>query len=175
MAGFRSPPFLRPFGTARFSSRPSSHAFHQYRYYAAQSYGSGQGDPKGENPQDQGSNPSADKEHPGPPPPDVGKGTGGGPTKAHEGGHNTQQNASSGASSAKSGASQSNGGPQPKIFSGDQPTEESDEVKAHNQDMAKRHDRANAEVNDDRQTVGKDFWKVAQPPSTSFGCNILLD
>ncbi|KAL8938696.1 MAG: hypothetical protein Q9216_003756 [Gyalolechia sp. 2 TL-2023] len=161
MAGFRSPSFLRPLATARFSSCPSSLAFHQHRYYASQSYGGGQGDPKGEKPQDQGSNPSAEMEHPGPPPPDVGKGTGGGPTKAHDGGHNTQQNASSSGSSSsgKSGASQPNNGPQPKILSENQPTEESDDVKAHNQDMAKRHDRANAEVNDEGQTVEKSFWK----------------
>lgn len=169
MAGFRSPSLLRPFSTARLSSRSSSLALHPHRYYAHQSYGGGQGDPKGENPQSQGSNPSAEKEHPGPPPPDVGKGTGGGPTKAHEGGHNTQQNASSSGSSEKSGASQSDGGPQPKILSEDQPTEESDDVKAHNQDMAKRHDRANAEVNDEGQTVQKGFWKVPRPPSTPSG------
>ncbi|KAL8718061.1 MAG: hypothetical protein Q9225_004769 [Loekoesia sp. 1 TL-2023] len=159
MVGLRSPFFLRPFVIARLSFRPSSLAFQQHRYYAGQSYGSGQGDPKGENPQDQGPNPSAEKEHPGPPPPDVGKGTGGGPTKVHEGGHNTQQNASSGGS-GQSGASQSSGGPQPKIHSENQPAEESDDVKAHNEDMGKRHDRANAEVDNKGQTVEKGFWKI---------------
>ena len=42
---------------------------HQER--AHQDYGSGAGNPVGENPQDQGPNPSEHKEHPGPPPPDV--------------------------------------------------------------------------------------------------------
>ncbi|KAI4265939.1 MAG: hypothetical protein L6R35_007011, partial [Caloplaca aegaea] len=128
------------------------------------SYGGGQGDPKGETPQEQGSNPSAETEHPGPPPPDVGKGTGGGPTKAGEGGHNTQQNSSSeGSSSGQSGANQSSGGPQPKIHSESIPTEESDDVKAHNEDMGKRHDRANTKVDVKEQTVEKGFWKVPWP------------
>lgn len=146
MGSLRASSFSRPFATARFSARPSSFAV-KNRFYAGQSYGGGEGDPKGEKPQEQGSNPSADLEHPGPPPPDVGKGTGGGPTKAGEGGHNTQQNNSSGGSSGgggkQSGASQSNGGPQPKIHSEGTPAEESAEVKAHNEDMGKRHDRAN--------------------------------
>lgn len=166
MAGFRTSSFLRSFATSRASVRPASFALRQPRFYASQSYGSGQGDPKGENPQEQGSNPSAEKEHPGPPPPDVGKNTGGGPTKAGSEGHNTQENSSSSGSSSsssgsgQSGASQSSGGPQPKIHSENIPAEESDDVKAHNEDMGKRHDRANAEVDDKGQTVGKGFWKV---------------
>lgn len=54
-------------------------------------YGSGEGDPKGEKPKEQGANPSADKEHPGPPPPKAGLGTGGGPTKGTAEGHNTSE------------------------------------------------------------------------------------
>lgn len=164
MAGLRGSSILRPLTTARIISSPSSLAVRQNRYYASQSYGGGQGDPKGETPQEQGSNPSAETEHPGPPPPDVGKGTGGGPTKAGEGGHNTQQNSSSeGSSSGQSGANQSSGGPQPKIHSESIPTEESDDVKAHNEDMGKRHDRANTKVDVKEQTVEKGFWKVPWP------------
>lgn len=159
MTAFRASSFFRPFTVARSSPRSSSLTIQQHRFYASQSYGGGQGDPKGENPQDQGSNPSAELEHPGPPPPDVGKGTGGGPTKKDEGGHNTQENASSG-SSKQSGASQSKGGPQPKIHAENSPTEESDDVKAHNEDMGRRHDRANAEVDAKGETVEKGFWKV---------------
>ncbi|KAI0122951.1 hypothetical protein BJ170DRAFT_642768 [Xylariales sp. AK1849] len=50
----------------------------------AQGYGDGEGDPVGEKPQKQPGASSAQEssEHPGPAPPDVGKGTGGGPTKA---------------------------------------------------------------------------------------------
>ncbi|KAL7625788.1 hypothetical protein AAE478_005011 [Parahypoxylon ruwenzoriense] len=49
-----------------------------------QGYGDGKGDPVGENPQQQPPSSGAQQasEHPGPEPPDVGKGTGGGPTKA---------------------------------------------------------------------------------------------
>ncbi|KAI4192552.1 MAG: hypothetical protein LQ350_008625 [Teloschistes chrysophthalmus] len=138
----------------------------QQRFYAGQDYGGGQGDPKGETPQQQGSNPSAEKEHPGPPPPDVGKGTGGGPTKAGEGGHNTQQNdSSSGGSSKQSGAKQSSSGPQPKIHAENTPAEENDDVKAHNEDMAKRHDRANTEVDSKGDTVEKGFWKITTTAS----------
>ncbi|KAI1395927.1 hypothetical protein F4819DRAFT_476892 [Hypoxylon fuscum] len=55
----------------------------RYRY-AKGGYGDGEGDPVGGNPQDQASSNDAQhaSEHPGPPPPDVGKGTGGA-TKAN--------------------------------------------------------------------------------------------
>ena len=43
---------------------------------ASQDYGSGAGDPKGEDPLAQGRNPSEHIEHPGPAAPDVGKGSG---------------------------------------------------------------------------------------------------
>ncbi|KAL8732899.1 MAG: hypothetical protein Q9166_002500 [cf. Caloplaca sp. 2 TL-2023] len=159
MAGFKVTSFFRPLTRARYTStRSTSIAVRQQRYYAGQSYGGGQGDPKGETPQQQGANPSAEKEHPGPPPPDVGKGTGGGPTKAGSEGHNTQEGPSKG-SSEQSGASQPSGGPQPKIHAEQTPAEESDDVKAHNEDMTKRHDRANAEVDKKGETVEKGFWK----------------
>lgn len=50
-------------------------AFAQTRL-ASQDYGSGEGDPKGEKPQQQGPNPSEKLEHPGPPPPKTGDRTG---------------------------------------------------------------------------------------------------
>ncbi|KAI1377235.1 hypothetical protein F4677DRAFT_415674 [Hypoxylon crocopeplum] len=54
------------------------------RFYSQQGYGDGKGDPNAEDPQNQPSSSAAQQssEHPGPSPPDVGKGTGGGPTKA---------------------------------------------------------------------------------------------
>ncbi|KAI1849449.1 hypothetical protein JX266_004944 [Neoarthrinium moseri] len=54
------------------------------RSAAQQGYGDGKGSPEAENPQDQPASSKAQEsgEHPGPAPPDVGKGTGGGPTKA---------------------------------------------------------------------------------------------
>lgn len=47
------------------------YANHQKRL--AQGYGSGEGDPAGEKPQEQGQNPEVDQEHPGPKAPDVGQ------------------------------------------------------------------------------------------------------
>lgn len=52
-------------------ARPSNTTFLQARF-ASGDYGSGTGDPKGENPQEQGPNPSEKLEHPGPPPPKTG-------------------------------------------------------------------------------------------------------
>ena len=134
---------------------------HQRRLYAHQSYGGGEGDPKGENPQDQGSNPSAEKEHPGPPPPSEGQGSGGGPTKANEDGHNTQDNSSSGIGSKDSTkkSSPSKTGAQPKILNEGVPTVQSDEVKQHNKEMDNRYDRAGAHVEDEaNEKVGKGYW-----------------
>lgn len=169
MAGIKVISLFRPLNASRLSStRTTSLAFQQHRRYAGQSYGGGQGDPKGERPQEQGANPSAEQEHPGPPPPKVGQGSGGGPTKAGADGHNTQDGPSKGGSSRNSGASQSSGGPQPKILSDNIPTEESDEVKAHNKDMGNRHDRANTEVDEKGETVEKGFWKVLQSLWASF-------
>ncbi|MCJ1389175.1 hypothetical protein MMC18_002030 [Xylographa bjoerkii] len=141
---------------------PRSITTQQHRLYAQQSYGGGEGDPKGETPQQQGSNRvSADKEHPGPPPPDVGKGTGGGPTKAGSDGNDAQQHGGAGSSSGagSSGSTPSKSGASPKIHSENIPAEESAEVKKHNEELEKRHDRASNKVDDDgRDNVNKKFW-----------------
>ena len=148
-----------PSVTGRFTTN------HQSRQYAHQSYGDGEGDPKGENPQEQGSNPSAEKEHPGPPPPAEGQGSGGGPTKADESGHNTQDNASSpskegdGRGSKEHGSRRSKSGAQPKILDEAEPTAQNDEVKQHNEEMTNRYDRAGTQVgNPEQDKVGKGFW-----------------
>ncbi len=158
---FRSINPIRTFPRARLTST----YVQQRRLYAGSSYGGGEGDPKGENPQDQGSNPSADLEHPGPPPPDVGKGTGGGPTKKGAEGHNTEQNSSSGGQAASSGGSSGGGdGPQPKIHNPDTPEAHthSDDVKAHNEDMGKRHDRPSESSPDEDDRVDKPYWSGEQ-------------
>ncbi|MCJ1253283.1 hypothetical protein MMC24_001094 [Lignoscripta atroalba] len=136
----------------------------QQRLYAQQSYGGGEGDPKGEDPQNQGSNPSAELEHPGPPPPSVGQGTGGGPTKAGEKGHNTLQNDSSSGSSSESGSGSSKGskasnGAQPKLYSAAPPAEPSEDVKKHNKEFDNRHGREQKNQDEDgKDDVGKGFW-----------------
>ncbi len=167
MAPLRLTSVFRPITSIPSPSRSLlSPAFtQQHRLYAGSSYGGGEGDPKGENPSDQGSNPSADLEHPGPPPPSVGQGTGGGPTKKGAEGHNTQENSSSGGQASTSGSGGASGGeadkPQPKILSSDAPEEHthSDEVRAHNEDMAKRHDRPNEKSEGEDDAVDKGFWK----------------
>jgi len=149
--------------TAAFStSRPS---------LASQDYGSGAGDPKGENPQDQGANPSADKEHPGPPPPAAGKGTGSGPTKGGEKSSNdtsgqkkgTQKNVDSGKGVGKDGA-------QPKILNESPPQdgEAPADVAQHNRDMENRAEKAHEKVSSDeveKDKVGKGFWSGESPLS----------
>ncbi|KAI9815276.1 MAG: hypothetical protein M1827_002756 [Pycnora praestabilis] len=123
---------IRP--ASRITPKPSF-TVSQRRLYSGD-YGSGAGDPKGEKPQEQGSNPSAHLEHPGPEPVAEGQGTGGGPTKSGKGGHNTQENASSEGSERSSGSS---GGAQPKIHSESQPKEHSEDVQKHNEEMGNRH------------------------------------
>lgn len=164
MSIFRVSPFLRSLaGSHQLYRTPTVFAPSlQRRGYAheSSSYGGGEGDPKGENPQKQGSNPSADLEHPGPPPPKAGQGTGGGPTKAHGGGQNTQENeSSSGQSKGSSGSSGGvSGSSQPKIL-GENNFEHSEDVRAHNEDMKKRHDRPVEHAEDDgSDNVGKGFW-----------------
>ena len=133
----------------------------QHRLYAQQSYGGADDDPKAGDPQNQGSNPSADKEHPGPPPPAEGQGTGGGPTKANKGGHNTQQNeSSSGDGDVSHGGKESNSA-QPKIHSSKVPEEHehSDEVKQHNDEMDNRRlGGAQNKQDDGKHNVDKGYW-----------------
>lgn len=127
------------------------------RRLAHESYGGGEGDPKGEAPQDQGSNPSADKEHPGSPPPAEGRGSGGGPTKAAGSGESTKNNASNSDNGRQGGTTK--GVAQPKILNEAVPTELSDEVKQHNEEMTHRHDRAGAQIGDFKDDkVSKGFW-----------------
>lgn len=127
------------------------------RVQATSDYGSGQGDPKGENPQEQGANPSADLEHPGPPPPKAGEGSGAGPTK---GGKETSN---SGNTSKQSKGTQSTDKPQPKISNPNPPSEgESAEVREHNRQMDQRAETASNKASSEDQKkdqVGKDFWK----------------
>ena len=145
--------------------------------FASGDYGSGAGDPKGENPQDQGSNPSADLEHPGPPPPKAGQGSGGGPTKGSSTGNNTEASSqgdgnadsSDGASNSNSKSNSSGGdggkskGAQPKILNESPPENPSEEVQKHNKDVDKRAEQAHEKVADEdieKDKVGKGFWYV---------------
>lgn len=134
---------------------------------ASQDYGSGAGDPKGENPQSQGANPSADKEHPGPPPPTAGKGTGSTPTK---GGEKTSNDTSSSGQQKKG----TQNGAQPKILSENPPKdgEQSEDVEKHNREMESRAEKAHEKASNEdaeKDKVVKGFWsgKFSRlPPAT---------
>ena len=167
MARLRISPMIRSINSIRSSPRLTSSPIYnqQPQRYASSSYGGGEGDPKGANPQDQGSNPSADLEHPGPPPPDVGQGTGGGPTKKGAEGHNTQQNASSDGpgDGNRQGSAGGGAGAKPKLGNdndGPSSPEQSDEVRAHNEEMGKRHDRAEEKSADSERDdkVHPGYW-----------------
>ncbi|KAJ5047504.1 uncharacterized protein L3040_003328 [Drepanopeziza brunnea f. sp. 'multigermtubi'] len=150
---------------------------------AAQGYGDGKGDPRGEKPQGQGpsNNTKHNAEHPGPAPPSVGKYTGAGPTKggaspedasAQSGGSRSKEametgSSPTGGSIGGSGGKSSNpeekskDGAKPKIADHDVPgsgnsKDKQAEVEQHNKEFEQRHDRA-APAADDK--VDKKFWK----------------
>lgn len=150
---------------------------------ATQGYGNGNGDPKGENPQEQGASNATkhNAEHPGPEPPSVGKGTGTGPTKAgktpadssaQSGGSRSKEaketgSSPTGGSIGGSGGKQSNS-PRPKSKDGASPKisehepgegnsgQKDAEVEQHNRDFEKGHDRASESSGHDK--VDKKFW-----------------
>ncbi|MCJ1340646.1 hypothetical protein MMC09_005942 [Bachmanniomyces sp. S44760] len=129
------------------------------RTYAHQSYGGGEGDPKGETPQDQGPNPSEHLEHPGPRSP-----ADGGKSGAGEGGNASQE--SSGKGSGRGNAAQ------PKIHSESDPGEPSEDVKSHNEDMKKRHDRPHE--TDEGDAVKAGFWSEIAIMKFSFSSVLVL-
>ncbi|ETS79896.1 hypothetical protein PFICI_07425 [Pestalotiopsis fici W106-1] len=88
MASLRITNALRAVSGAACYRAPAAASYRTFtstsRCLADQGYGDGKGSPQGENPSKQPGASQAQhaSEHPGPSPPDVGKGTGGGPTKA---------------------------------------------------------------------------------------------
>jgi hypothetical protein len=137
----------------------------------AQGYGDGNGDPKGENPQAQGSSnhEKHTREHPGPEPPSAGRGTGAGPTKAgpkapeessaQSGGSRSKDAKESGSSPTGGSVGGGKEGASPKIHDRNEPggnsSEKQAEVDKHNREFEQRHDRA-AEAQEDK--VDKKFW-----------------
>jgi len=139
-------PFLRT--APRTTFQPS------YKRFASQDYGSGEGNPAGENPKDQGkSQRSRDLEHPGAPAPD---------TSSSSGGQKTQQSKEPSSSSTDSGTPNKKQekevkGAQPKIHSQDEPGAENDDVKKHNEEMRNRHDKPRVQ-SEDNEKVDPKFW-----------------
>ena len=121
-------PMLRQFARRTPTATPTSRR-------AASDYGSGAGNPVGENPQDQGKNPMEEMEHPGPPPPSVGNNN----PSSEQGSSGKQQQG--GSSPDKQESSKGTQGAQPKILNESPPAkgEESEEVKQHNKEMVRMY------------------------------------
>nr|POE89778.1 hypothetical protein CFP56_20247 [Quercus suber] len=140
----------------------------QQQRFATQDYGSGAGDPAGENPQKQGkSQISRDLEHPGPEAPSAGQKGGSSSGNGQDDRVNTKSNRQQEQDQLerKNAQGQGNdGGPKPKILNESPPKEgeESEDVKKHNEEMDQRADRPNEKVRDEdveKDKVGKQYWK----------------
>ncbi|KAL6711201.1 hypothetical protein ACN47E_005732 [Coniothyrium glycines] len=176
--------FIRPMSMLRsaalrpavFSAAPRARM--QARF-ATQDYGSGDGNPVGEKPQQQGENPSENIEHPGPPPPKVAQGqSSSSPNKDSNAGQNEKPKPTSSSPTPPTGKrefstfarrlkevkepaveqAQKNKpsknevkGAQPKILNANPPSpeEESQEVKQHNEDMKHRAEQAHEQVSNE--------------------------
>ncbi|KAK7192803.1 hypothetical protein DPSP01_011224 [Paraphaeosphaeria sporulosa] len=144
---------LRP--TASLAPRAQ---FHTTRVLCAGDYGSGDGNPNAENPQQQGKRGREELEHPGPAPPKAGQGN---KTSPNSDSFNTSSTGNStqsggGSSSAEKTSTSGNGmkaeatdkdvkgvkGAQPKIHNEGAPKEESEDVKKHNREMDQRAEKA---------------------------------
>ncbi|KZM22913.1 uncharacterized protein EKO05_0004906 [Ascochyta rabiei] len=171
-------PFLRPASLLRSAARPAAvrptfFARPQVRF-ATQDYGSGDGNPAGEKPQQQGQNLSENVEHPGPPPPEVAKGQSSSSPNEDSGsspkGSSSSQSASKpseqsqsndGASKTGGGDGKSVNGAQPKILNANPPATDSEEVKQHNKEMDQRAEKAHEQVSNEeaeKDKVPKRFW-----------------
>lgn len=142
--------------------------------YASQDYGSGAGNPAGEQPQKQGKNPSEELEHPGPPPPKVAQGKSPSPNEQSGSKPSSGSGSKSGSTSKQDGLSRGSsskkGAPQPKILNEDPPDEKGEGVKEHNEEMDRRAEKAHERVtNTDakKDKVNPKFWSGRSPRSVS--------
>ena len=171
-------PFLRPVSLLRSAARPAAvrpafFARPQVRF-ATQDYGSGEGNPAGEKPQQQGQNPSENVEHPGPPPPKVARGqsssspnedsgssSGKSSSTSSESKPSEQSQSNDGASKTGAGDGKSVNGAQPKILNENPPATDSEDVKQHNREMDQRAEKAHEQVSNEeaeKDKVPKSFW-----------------
>ncbi|KAI6832793.1 hypothetical protein KC340_g13265 [Hortaea werneckii] len=138
------------------------------RRLAHQDYGSGEGNPAGENPQAQGKNPSEKAEHPGPEPPTAGKKAGKKSQQQQQQGGGSQQQPSSSSNNNKGTQdASSSSSPQPRILNDPPPPASGSqgapgEVKQHNREMDQRaekpHPKGRAEEDVEKDKVPKGFW-----------------
>lgn len=134
---------------------------------AHQDYGSGEGDPAGENPQQQTNKKakSTELEHPGPPPPKVGQKQSqqsSSPSSSQKNSE-SQSKDSSGGGKASSGSSSGKGvkGAQPKILNANPPGEHDEAVRQHNEEMDNRAEKAHEQVSNEdakKDKVPPGFW-----------------
>lgn len=116
------------------------------RFYS--DYGSGETNPNT-------SNPSVDKEHPGPPPPSTAD-------KGKNADKSQQQPSSGQAQQSNTDASKkSTSDAQPKLNTNTPAGEESEEVARHNREMEKRADKAHSKAKSEDDKVHKGFWSGA--------------
>lgn len=149
---------LRP-ATSIVAPRAQFHTARTLR--AQQDYGSGEGNPAGENPQQQGKRGREDLEHPGPPAPKVGQG--------NKSSSSSSQSSSSSKSSNKASGSETSKdvkgvkGAQPKILNENPPKGEDapEAVKQHNREVDERAEKAHEQVSNEdaeKDKVPKSFW-----------------
>ncbi|KAF1932920.1 uncharacterized protein M421DRAFT_252775 [Didymella exigua CBS 183.55] len=168
-------PLLRPASLLRSVARPAAvrpalFARPQVRF-ATQDYGSGEGNPVGEKPQQQGQNPSENIEHPGPPPPKIARGQSSSSPNEDSGSSSSNSSSSSkpseqsqsndGASKTGGGDGKSVNGAQPKILNARPPATESEEVRQHNKEMDQRAEKSHEQLGSEeaeKDKVSKSFW-----------------
>ncbi|KAF2398447.1 hypothetical protein EJ06DRAFT_532196 [Trichodelitschia bisporula] len=134
-------------------------------------YGTDTTDPRGSQPQKQGANPSANREHPGPPPPKSGWGSGSTPTKGTREGHNTgesyqaqhKRNFGTMAARRAEDRPKTAEGLRPRILDDSAPkaVDEPEDVRRHNDELENRAERAHEGVKrgtDEKDKVTKGFW-----------------
>ncbi|TVY83195.1 hypothetical protein LSUE1_G000855 [Lachnellula suecica] len=169
-------PFLRPTAFSSLSRRAAHLSIRQplaVRSLSStpsrfsQGYGDGEGDPKGEAPQEQGtSQATRNVEHPGPKSPAEGQGTKSPEDASAQSGGSRSKDAKESGSSPTGGSvgggggKSSSNGASPKIHDksvpgGDNSADKQAEVEQHNKEFEQRHDRAPKAEND---KVDKKFW-----------------
>ncbi|KAF2176634.1 hypothetical protein K469DRAFT_733660 [Zopfia rhizophila CBS 207.26] len=119
--------------------------------FASQDYGSGQGNPAGEKPQQQGKNPSEELEHPGPPPPKVGQRKSPSPNEKSSGKAQSSSESKGNREGKETSGASSKGvkGTQPKILNENPPREHDESVKQHNEEMDQRAEKAHERVSNE--------------------------
>ncbi|KAF1365322.1 hypothetical protein EJ07DRAFT_161387 [Lizonia empirigonia] len=151
-------PFLRSASLLRAAARPAAvrpalFSWPQVRY-STQDYGSGDGNPAGEKPQQQGESRSEHLEHPGPAPPKVARGQSS--SSPNEDSSSSSKDSSSSKGSPSSSQWRPAQNPERKP-----PATESEEVKQHNKEMEQRAEKAYEQVSNEdaeKDKVPKSFW-----------------